>query len=141
MDWRIDLGAWTAQEALARPLRSEVFIVEQQVPVALEWDEMDAVSLHAIVFDGAGNAVGTGRLLPDGHIGRMAVRRDVRGQGAGAALLAALMEAARRRGQSEVRLNAQVHARGFYERFGFAAEGDTFDDAGIAHVHMRCRLD
>lgn len=140
MDWRIELGDWAAQGALAQPLRNEVFVVEQQVPVALEWDEMDAVSLHAIAFDGSGNAVGTGRLLPDGHIGRMAVRRHVRGQGAGAALLRALMQAASRRGQREVQLNAQVHARGFYERFGFVAEGGIFDDAGIAHVHMRCRL-
>ncbi|RJG04215.1 GNAT family N-acetyltransferase [Noviherbaspirillum sedimenti] len=140
MSFHIELGTWRTLGAAARAVRSEVFIVEQNVPVELEWDEMDEVSLHAIARDASGAACGTGRLLPDGHIGRMAVRRETRGQGVGAAILAALMQAARQRGQSQVMLNAQIQAQGFYARFGFAGEGEEFEDAGIAHIHMRCRL-
>jgi predicted GNAT family N-acyltransferase len=118
-------------------LRLKVFVHEQQVPLELEWDESDAVSVHALAFDCAGNPIGTGRLLPDGHIGRMAVIRSQRGGGAGSAILAALMQHAKARGDREVVLNAQVQARAFYERHGFAGEGGEFLDAGIAHIRMR----
>lgn len=138
--WRIELGDWTTVGKQAREVRTEVFLVEQKVPVELEWDDMDDVSLHAIARDAAGNVLGTGRLLPDGHIGRMAVYRHARGHGIGGAILTALMQAARQRALSEVRLNAQTHARGFYERFGFESEGEEFPDAGIPHLHMHCRL-
>jgi predicted GNAT family N-acyltransferase len=137
---RIELGEWSALGARATAIRHIVFVEEQKVPAQIELDGFDAVSLHALAFDAQGMAVGTGRLLPDGHIGRMAVLRTSRGAGVGAALLRALMAAARERGLHEVQLNAQTHALPFYERFGFAAEGDEFDDAGIAHRVMRCAL-
>jgi predicted GNAT family N-acyltransferase len=137
MTCRITLGDWSTQRADAEILRREVFIVEQNVPVELEWDEMDAVSLHAIAIDKAGQAIGTGRLLPDGHIGRMAVKRANRQSGVGGAILNALMQEAKRRGHNAVMLNAQLQAQEFYERYGFVREGDEFMDAGIPHVHMR----
>ncbi|MBI1890836.1 MAG: GNAT family N-acetyltransferase [Burkholderiales bacterium] len=137
MNYQVVLGDWAAMAADARPLREEVFIIEQQVPVELEWDEFDESSVHALFYDENGVALGTGRLLPDGHIGRMAVRKAARGNGIGSAILTALMNAARVRGNVEVVLNAQVHAESFYARFGFVREGDVFSDAGIPHIRMR----
>lgn len=134
---RVELGDWAAMRSRAEPVRRAVFVEEQKVPAEIELDEFDAVSLHALAFDGAGRVVGTGRLLPDGHIGRMAVLRQARGVGVGGALLAALMQAARARGDREVVLSAQTHAMPFYRRFGFVAEGDEYDDAGIPHRVMR----
>lgn len=134
---RVELGDWAAMRSRAEPVRRAVFVEEQKVPAEIELDEFDAVSLHAVAFDGAGRVVGTGRLLPDGHIGRMAVLRQARGVGVGGALLAALMQAARARGDREVVLSAQTHAMPFYRRFGFVAEGDEYDDAGIPHRVMR----
>lgn len=125
------------QRDAAEIIRREVFIVEQKVPVELEWDEMDAVSLHAIATDELGRAVGTGRLLPDGHIGRMAVRRGNRKGGAGGAILTALIQEAKARGHKVVMLNAQTHVQDFYARFGFVPEGEEFMDAGIPHIRMR----
>ncbi|HVY05117.1 MAG TPA: GNAT family N-acetyltransferase [Burkholderiales bacterium] len=126
---------WTTERDLLRSVREEVFVREQAVPVELEWDEFDAVSRHVLAsVDGV--AVGTGRLLPDGHIGRMAVLRDWRGRGVGSAMLLALMEEARASGMRRVELNAQTRASGFYARFGFVAQGDEFMDAGIAHRSM-----
>lgn len=133
----IELGAWEELAREATPIRHAVFVEEQGVPVEIELDEWDAVSLHAIARDGAGRAIGTGRLLPDGHIGRMAVLKGARGSGAGTSILLALMDAARKRGHREVVLNAQTHAAPFYRRLGFVEEGDVFDDAGIAHIAMR----
>ncbi|HMZ77178.1 MAG TPA: GNAT family N-acetyltransferase, partial [Rhodocyclaceae bacterium] len=77
-----------------------------------------------------------GRLLPDGHVGRMAVLPAWRGRGVGRAVLTALMAEARRRGLSRLVLHAQTHAEGFYAGFGFVAEGEVFDDAGLPHRTM-----
>ncbi len=124
----------------AAAIRHAVFVKEQRVPADIELDEFDDVSLHALAVDASGNAVGTGRLLPDGHIGRMAVLAAARGAGIGTALLQALMTAARERGLAEVQLNAQTHALPFYQRFGFTPDGEPFDDAGILHLAMRRSL-
>jgi predicted GNAT family N-acyltransferase len=138
--FRVELGAWEALRAEAEPIRFEVFVGEQKVPPESELDEWDARSLHALACDAAGRAVATGRLLPDGHIGRMAVRREARRQGAGGAVLAALIAAAQARGQREVVLSAQTHAIAFYERAGFVAEGPEYLDCDIPHRLMRRAL-
>lgn len=137
---RIALGTWDRLGDDARQVRHAVFVVEQSVPLEIELDDQDAVSIHAVAYDGQGRPLGTGRLLPDGHIGRMAVRKAWRGQGVGSLLLNALMDAARRRGDAEVVLDAQLHARPFYARHGFVEEGGTFMDAGIPHRVMRRRF-
>lgn len=139
-DHRVVTGSWDALGAEAGRIRLEVFVEEQRVPLEEELDARDAQCLHAIAYDADGQAMGTGRLLPDGHIGRMAVRKAWRGQGVGSHLLSALMEAARRRGDPEVVLDAQLHARAFYARHGFVEEGGTFMDAGIPHRVMRRRF-
>ncbi|HEY8609516.1 MAG TPA: GNAT family N-acetyltransferase [Noviherbaspirillum sp.] len=137
MNTTIRLGGWDELKAGAQAVRHAVFVVEQQVPVELEWDEMDAACLHALACDDSGAPVATGRLLPDGHIGRMAVLPHARGSGIGGAILAALMERARLRGDREVLLNAQTSAVPFYVRFGFVSEGEEFMEAGIPHIGMR----
>jgi len=114
-----------------------VFVIEQGVPVELEWDEWDDECWHALAHDTAGRAVATGRLLPDGHIGRMAVRKEARGTGVGARVLEALIDKAQSLGYPELILNAQTHAMPFYSRAGFAAEGEEFEEAGIPHRTMR----
>jgi predicted GNAT family N-acyltransferase len=135
----LTLVSWnTASDALSR-VRRAVFIVEQGVPESLEWDDADAVSVHALASAPDGEPVATGRLLPDGHIGRMAVLKAWRGRGVGAAILALLVKQARGRGDREIALAAQVHAIGFYEREGFVAEGPVFDDAGLPHRRMVLR--
>jgi predicted GNAT family N-acyltransferase len=127
---------WEEARAQAAPIRLVVFVEEQGVPAELEMDEMDAKCIHALAFEDA-LAVGTGRLLPDGHIGRMAVLKEFRGKGAGGALLAKLMEAAKSRGDREVVLSAQVHAVAFYQAYGFELFGEVYQEAGIPHRDMR----
>lgn len=133
---RLSLCDWGQAEARVMPLRIEVFVREQGVPADMELDEFDPVSLHA-VCESDGRVIGTGRLLPDGHIGRLAVAHDWRGQGVGGRILQALVAEAARRGLAEVVLHAQVQAEAFYLRHGFMAEGPVFDEAGIAHRRMR----
>ena len=133
----IRLGDWATLGQDATAIRFEVFVDEQKVPAEIELDDMDAVCLHAVAYDEAGKAVGTGRLLPDGHIGRMAVRQPGRGTGVGGAILTLLMDKARARGDAAVVLNAQTVAAPFYARHGFVQLGEQFEEAGIAHVEMR----
>lgn len=128
---------WDTARAESRRIRELVFVREQGVPLELEWDEHDPHCDHALAHAADGSALGTGRLLPDGHIGRMAVLEAWRGKGVGALLLQTLMEQARRRGHARVRLNAQIAAAGFYLRLGFDICGPEFLEAGIPHVAMQ----
>lgn len=133
-------ASWENDQVALRGIRDTVFVREQNVPLDLEWDGRDAGGMHVIAEDAAGAPIGTGRLLPDGHIGRMAVLQPWRGKGVGSALLAELVLSAIECGLAEVALNAQTHALGFYGRLGFEAEGEEFLDAGIPHRRMRRAL-
>ena len=121
-------------------VRTAVFVHEQGVPEALEVDELDPACVHVLALDAADAPIGTGRLLPDGHIGRMAVLRHWRGTGVGSAILGQLLAIARKRGDGEAILHAQTHACAFYRRAGFEVTSAEFMEAGIPHVEMRHRL-
>jgi predicted GNAT family N-acyltransferase len=136
MTIKITLDNWSVQKESARGVRMEVFVIEQKIPKELEWDDMDEHCIHAVATNASGTAVGTGRLLPDGHIGRMAVLSIARGLGVGGLLLQGLMTAARERGDKQVALSAQISAREFYTRFGFQVVGDEYIEAGIPHINM-----
>lgn len=129
-------------------VRETVFVVEQGVPIEEERDALDPQCHHVIAREERGAPIGTGRLVPPqdaagtpARIGRMAVLREWRGAGVGAAMLHALLRQARALGWNDVALNAQVSAQDFYARHGFAPFGERFMEAGIEHQPMRRRLD
>ena len=138
LDLRV--GTWDALGREAQPIRHAVFVQEQGIPAELEWDAADANAVHAVAYNRFGMALGTGRLLEHApgvaKIGRMAVLSTLRGSAIGRALLEALVDAARQRGEHEVMLHAQHSAVGFYSRAGFTPRGEPFDEAGIAHLEM-----
>ena len=131
---------WEQAQPVAGPLRFAIFVGEQNVPKGIELDDLDAQCVHAIAYDVDGKAIGTGRLLPNGHIGRMAVVAEWRRRGIGAEILEALINEARRRGHKEAILSAQLQAAEFYRGAGFVAEGKVFEEAGILHQKMRRML-
>ena len=106
----------------------------------MEWDHEDATALHAVALNRMGMPLATGRLLQHApgvaRIGRMAVKKQMRGGDLGQRVLHALMDAARDRGDTQVLLHAQCSAEGFYKRSGFAPHGAVFEEAGIAHIEM-----
>jgi predicted GNAT family N-acyltransferase len=116
-------------------IRICVFVEEQGVDKALDFDGRDEAAIHVLVNQ-QGKNIATARMLDDGHIGRIAVLKDYRGLGAGSAALMAMLEEARRRGFKRVYLGAQMQAKGFYLKKGFAVCGDIFMEAGIKHVEM-----
>ncbi|WPC75498.1 GNAT family N-acetyltransferase [Vibrio porteresiae] len=122
-----------------RAIRDEVFIQEQGIDPTLEFDGCDADALHALItIDG--QPVATGRLLNDGHIGRIAVLAAYRGQGVGAQVVRSLIKEAELQGYARVYLGAQVHAVDFYRKLGFVSFGDEFVEAGIPHLAMEKNL-
>ncbi|WP_453934446.1 YbgC/FadM family acyl-CoA thioesterase [Acidovorax temperans] len=133
-------GDWNTLGRDAARLRTAVFVREQGIPADVEADALDASARHAVLYNRLGQLVATGRLLQQapgvGRIGRMAVDRSVRGAQWGRVLLAALVEAARARGDTQVQLHAQCSAQGFYERAGFSVAGAPYEEAGLAHVLM-----
>lgn len=135
----IRVGDWETLGPTASDIRRKVFIDEQHVPQEEEWDGLDAECQHFLaILDG--QPVGTARLLPDAHIGRVAVLASARGTGIGVLLMQAAIEAARHAGHTQVALSAQVHALAFYEQLGFVAHGEEFLDAGIPHREMTLSL-
>ncbi|MFM7024788.1 MAG: YbgC/FadM family acyl-CoA thioesterase [Limnohabitans sp.] len=137
---QLHLGSWHDLQKLAAPLRAEVFVDEQHVPADMEWDGDDTVAMHAVLVNRMGLPLATGRLLQHApgvaRIGRMAVKKQLRGTDLGRRVLDALMDAARTRGDARVLLHAQCNAEGFYARAGFMPHGPVFEEAGIAHIEM-----
>lgn len=137
---RIELGDWSSLAEGACAVRLEVFVQEQQIPLALEQDSADADALHVLVRNRLGLPLATGRLLQAspgvGQIGRLAVKRVLRGDGLGKVALKALVAAAAQRGDREVMLHAQSSAQSFYTAQGFVPRGEAFMEAGIGHLEM-----
>ncbi|WP_313516601.1 GNAT family N-acetyltransferase [Pseudomonas sp.] len=134
-DIHVRVADWQKENAELRRIRESVFIAEQAVPPELEWDSDDASAVHFLAFEGD-FPIGTARLLPDGHIGRVSVLRDWRGLKVGDALMRAALAEAERLGLIEQMLSAQVHATPFYERLGFEIVSSEYLEAGIPHVDM-----
>ena len=140
----LHVGAWADWGAACGAVRTAVFVREQGIDPADEWDADDARATHAVLLDAGGTPLATGRLIDDGagqgRVGRMAVLAPQRGRGLGTVILRALLDAAHAQGLRQVRLHAQCHAQPFYARAGFAVQGEPFDEVGIAHVEMAITL-
>ena len=134
---------WQDAKLDAYSIRRRVFIEEQGVPEEMELDEFDLDARHALAYADS-ECIGTARLvtLPGnlGRIGRMAVLPGYRGQGIGRELLKTLLKASRSQDIKQIELHSQVSVIPFYEQFGFIAQGDIYDEAGIAHRDMILRI-
>lgn len=134
--YRIQIVRWAEAQPVLEAIRRKVFIDEQAVPEALEWEAIDVDCPHLLALVSEQHAVGCARVLPGGSIGRMAVLPAWRGQGIGSALLQAAISYCRDHALRQLSLSAQVHAIPFYARFGFVVSSEVYDDAGIPHQTM-----
>ena len=138
--YSIKTGRWAELGSDAAVVRTEVFVHEQKIPLELEWDEADQTALHAVAYNGLGQAIGTARLLDTSSttakLGRMAVKRVLRGSNIGSDLLSVLIDSATQAGKQEVMLHAQTSAQGFYARTGFVVRGELFYEVNIPHIEM-----
>ncbi len=116
-------------------IRYEVFVDEQNVPEELEIDGLDGEAKHVLTFvDGV--PMGTGRILSDGHIGRVAVLKNYRGLGIGKSIMKELIKCAQDMSLEKVWLSSQWHAHSFYLDLGFVCVGEVYKEAGIEHIKM-----
>lgn len=138
------VGNWAILGEDAAKVRTAVFVREQGIPQEMEWDAQDGAALHVVARNALAQPIATARLVGEaggvGRIGRMAVHRGLRGFHVGQVILQTLVDAAKQRGDVEVMLHAQRSAEGFYLRQGFAARGESFEEAGIAHIEMSRKL-
>lgn len=129
----------------AYAVRTSVFVNEQGFSSTLEIDETDKTAYHIVMFDGP-KPVATGRTFPDGAdkltyiIGRVAVLRRYRGQGAGIKLMEKLEECAKSLGATRVVLGAQLQALEFYKKCGYTSFGEEYAEEHCAHIHMEKTL-
>jgi len=137
---RVEQTSWQASEAEIRRIRMRVFVEEQQVPVELDFDGLDPDCIHWLAYDADNRPVGTGRLLPDGHFGRMAVLKPNRKCGIGDAIMRAVIETAAVGQLPELFLHAQLTALPFYSGLGFVSYGVEFMDADMPHIAMKLML-
>jgi predicted GNAT family N-acyltransferase len=129
-------ATWQHDRPALEHVRRRVFVGEQGVPEAEEWDVADPVARHVLALHPERDAIGTGRLEPSGKIGRVAVLPEHRGQGVGRAIVGHLVNQATELGFTRVYLHAQTAAAAFYEQLGFRASGPEFLEVGIPHVRM-----
>ena len=140
MHYTLHPTTWTKNKTELAQVRRHVFIEEQHVPEELEWDESDDACHHILVLDNHNNPIATGRIKPDGHIGRMAVLKTWRNQGVGSAILQSLLKHATASKLDSVYLHAQSTAIPFYDKHRFVVCSEEFMDAGIPHKTMRKNL-
>ena len=132
------IATTSAQRDDAFAVRIAVFVEEQGIARSDELDDFDASATHCVAYvDGTPAAAGRLLLFEDyAKIGRMAVLASHRATGLGALVLDALEREAAAHSIRHIKLSAQLHARGFYERCGYTAHGDIYDDVGIPHLDM-----
>jgi len=132
----IRTGCWDELQNDAKLIREQVFIQEQQIAVADEWDAEDAVSVHFVVYD-QDQPIATARLLQNNSVGRVAVLKSHRGLGIGKLLMQQIIQQAKHQQREFLKLSSQVHAIQFYAGLGFKVEGEQYLDCGIPHIDMR----
>ncbi|MDR0671442.1 MAG: GNAT family N-acetyltransferase [Oscillospiraceae bacterium] len=124
--------------APAFAVREAVFVREQGVPLAREWDACDPISFHVVLYRG-NMPIACGRVYREGAaavLGRVAVLSAERRKGCATRICRALIAIAARLGARRLTLHAQTHAAPLYEKLGFARVGPEFLEEGIVHVRM-----
>lgn len=137
--YKIIESGWEQLEKDAKYIREQVFIQEQGIAPEDEWDDLDAIVLHFIVYDKE-QPIATARLLPQHSVGRVAVLMPYRKQGIGKILMQYIIEYARQHKLPYLKLSAQTYVTAFYEALGFKVQGEVYQDCGIPHIDMVLEL-
>ncbi|KKW75174.1 GNAT family acetyltransferase [Acinetobacter sp. AG1] len=137
--YRIKQGCWEQLQQDAKLIRTQVFICEQGITEADEWDDQDVISQHFVIYD-QDQPIATARLLENNSVGRVAVLKAYRGQGLGQMIMLEIIGYAQKQRRSVLTLSSQVHAISFYEKLGFTVQGNSYDECGIPHIEMTMSL-
>jgi predicted GNAT family N-acyltransferase len=139
---KVEIVKWIDGYVPLTMIREEVFIEEQKVTLQLEWDGMDEEAIHFLVYKDE-KAIGCARAIVienDMQLGRMAVLKECRHEGAGSALIEKAIATSKLNQLTTIHISAQCHAIDFYKKFGFEVTSDIYLDAEIPHRDMRLEL-
>ena len=137
--YQVKHGRWDQLQQDAKLIRTQVFICEQGITEADEWDDQDVISQHFVIYD-QDQPIATARLLQNHSVGRVADVKAYRGQGLGQMIMLEIISYAQKQGLSVLTLSSQVHAISFYEKLGFTVQGNSYDECGISHIEMTMNL-
>lgn len=137
--YQVKHGCWDQLQQDAKLIRTQVFICEQGITEADEWDDQDVISQHFVIYD-QDQPIATARLLQNHSVGRVAVVKAYRGQGIGQMIMLEIISYAQKQRLSVLTLSSQVHAISFYEKLGFTVQGNSYDECGISHIEMTMNL-
>ncbi|MGF1762694.1 GNAT family N-acetyltransferase [Aliivibrio kagoshimensis] len=137
--YEFKIVAFSDEMSQIKKVRHTVFTQEQGVDGAIDFDGQDKLAIHILALK-AEQVVGTGRMLEDGHIGRIAILKSARGEGLGAKVVQGLVDEAQKLDFTKVYLGSQLHAVDFYRKLGFSPYGEEYIEADIRHVSMQKRL-
>ena len=138
-NYAVKIVIWAEAEAMLRAVREPVFVLEQLVSPAFEWDELDAKATHILAVSNQNQAIGCARIIGN-KVGRMAVLKEWRGLGVGKAILAMAIETCKKNGEKTIKLSAQTHAIDFYKKASFSVTSRQYQDLHIPHVDMQLNL-
>ena len=137
--YQVKHGRWDQLQQDAKLIRTQVFICEQGITEADEWDDQDVISQHFVIYD-QDQPIATARLLQDNSVGRVAVIQKYRGQGIGWLIMLEIIEHAQQQQYPFLKLSSQLQAISFYEKLGFVTQGNPYDECGIPHIEMMMPL-
>ena len=137
--YQVKHGRWDQLQQDAKLIRTQVFICEQGITEADEWDDQDLISQHFVIYD-QDQPIATARLLENNSVERVAVLKAYRGQGLGQMIMLEIISYAQKQRRSVLTLSSQVHAISFYEKLGFTVQGNPYDECGISHIEMTMNL-
>ncbi len=129
-------ASWNKDKHALMQVRHAVFIEEQRVPASLESDDFDPISLYILAESLKALPIGCARLQPNGKVTRIAVLREYRRLGIAQQMLSDIITIAESKNLSSLYLHAQLEAVDLYKKFGFAQDGEQFEEAGIQHIKM-----
>ena len=131
---------WGKEKHKLRKLREKVFVYEWRIPMENEFDQQDSIAFHVLVLDKNNQEVATGRITPQGEIGRIAVEPDYRGPEVYQTLINALLKIAQQHGLENVLVQCELEGVDYYQQQGFCPVGAVYMDSGVARQRMACDI-
>ncbi|MGS2721313.1 GNAT family N-acetyltransferase [Paraglaciecola aestuariivivens] len=131
---------WENEQHKLRKIREKVFVCQRRIPVEYEFDQLDSQSFHVLVVNEQDQEIATGRITPQGEIGRIAVEPQHRRPEVYKQLSDALLNIARQIGVRHILVQCELEGVSYYQKQGFRPIGSVFMDAGIPRQRMICSL-
>ena len=141
MEYKVILANSKELTEKAFAIREEVFVVEQEVPSAEEFDAFEDESQHFVALDENNEPLGSARWRRTEKgikLERFTVKKTMRGKGLGTAIVQAVMDdlKSKEKPGTYLYMHSQLDAVPLYAKFDFQKKGDQFDECGIMHYLM-----